>query len=147
MIPVPIIIGGLMAGALWLLSEEETEEETEFNGKKICPDYQKFFDNNASKKKIKSHTTKTINKLIKKSLEFKIGKSGDLTKRSGGKDYKDYTWLYPIVESTNKELIIELESTYNIKFKEHVKNNNIKGGSAGVMTDKNGKYVLYVAVE
>lgn len=145
--PLPLIIGGLMiGGAIYALSQGDSDEATEFKNKKICPTHQKFFKKKANKKNVKTHSTKSINKLIELSESFKIGKSGDLKGRSISSDYRDYDCLFPITESTDKDLIKQLEKEYNKKYKKHSKNNNLNEGSAGEMTDSLGRYILYLAL-
>jgi hypothetical protein len=122
------------------LSEATDKSTTEFNKDDIITDCVKFFKS-TEETKAKSHATKTINKLIKNTKGFKIGKSG--TPKDRNIQHTQFEKMYIIVESKNKKFINKLEGIYNGKYISNKKNKNCKIGSAGEMTDKTGRYFLY----
>ena len=138
---IPVIIGAAVSYLLLdVLSNFTDKSISEFKEESIITDYAKFF-NSSDETIAKIHTTKTINKLIGSTKKFKIGKSGN--PKSRNTQHTQFNKLYIIVESRNKSFINNLEAIYNEKYISNKKNKNCKIGSAGVMTDKNGRYFLY----
>ncbi len=139
---IPYLIG---AGIIYILKEvlsEVTDKSiSEFDEDAIITDYAKFFKSN-QETVAKIHITKTLNKLTKRKGKFKIGKSGTPNDRNS--QHKSFKKMYIIAESKNKKFIDNLEAIYNEKFISNKKNVNCKIGSAGEMTDKTGRYFLYV---
>jgi len=138
----------LGVGALYvlkeILSELSDKSITEFKNDDIVTDYAKYF---TSKQETiaKIHITKTLNKIIKGKGKFKIGKSG--VPHSRNKQHKAFNKMYILAESKNKKFIDKLEALYNEKYISNKKNANYKIGTAGVMSDKTGKYFLYVVTK
>lgn len=138
---IPYLIGaGLAYLLLEVLSDEMDKSVSEFNDGDIITDYAKFFES-SEETKAKIHATKTINKLIKESAKFKIGKSGNPKGRNN--QHIQFKKMYIIIESKNEKFINELEAVYNERYISNKKNKNCKIGSAGKMTKKTGRYFLY----
>lgn len=99
---------------------------------------------------VKSAITKRLNEIVKsgKPTAIKIGKTGLYNSRRNGSVYKDFVEMYILYKSTNKEFVEILESYYNTYAKKKYPKLtvNVKGGSAGVMTNASGFYYLYVAL-
>ena len=94
--------------------------------------------------------TKLINQIINDDcLSFKIGKTGDIEIRADQKDYRKYDKLYPVFESTSKDIISDLEVEYIEKYKKLYpeKCDNITIARVGNMYSYDGYYYLYVVVK
>ncbi|MFL0106932.1 hypothetical protein [Tenacibaculum maritimum] len=91
---------------------------------------------------LKQKITYSINRLIKETKGFKIGKSGNPKARTS--NHKKYDKMFLLCGSSDKELINTLESHYNTKYIKDKKNDNKKEGSAGVAVAVNEKYYLYL---
>ena len=139
---IPYLIGaGISYLFIKILSEVTDKSISEFDKDDIITDFAKFYK--PSEETIaKTHITKTLNKLTKKNGKFKIGKSG--TPNDRNIQHKEFKKMYIIAESKNKKFINKFEAIYNEKFIANKKNVNCKIGSAGEMTDKTGRYFLYV---
>ena len=139
-----IISAGILYIFKEILSDLNNKPLTEFNNESIITDYAKFFKSN-QEIIAKIHITKTLNKIIKQNKKFKIGKSGSPKNRNS--QHKEFSKMFILAESENKEFINKLEAIYNEKYIRNKKNTNYKIGSAGEMTDKTGSYFLYVVIE
>jgi len=142
---IPYLIGATITYLfIEILSEITDKSISEFDKDNIVTDYAKLFK--PSQETIaKIHITKTINKLTKRKVKFKIGKTGMPDNRK--KQHKEFSKMYIIAESKNDIFINKLEAIYNEKFIDNKKNVNYKIGSAGKMTDKTGRYFLYLIIK
>ncbi len=104
-----------------------------------------WYNKNSNPKIVKQKITRNANIIINSCNYFKIGKSGNLKGRAG--NYKGYDAMIILCRSKHKNLIEELEAYYNHMYITNPKNENKKEGSAGVMSDKEGTYYLYISVD
>lgn len=96
-------------------------------------------------KTLKSMMTKRINKIIDSNHRFKIGKTGDPEERFT--KYSDYTAMYLLCRCSDMGIIESLECYLNNKYYPMPNCDNVKGGSAGLMTNKHSEYFLYLVIE
>lgn len=94
---------------------------------------------------LKGMMTKRINNLIDQGTRFKIGKTGNPDERFT--KYSNYSRMYLLCQTTEKELIEILESYLNDKYCIFQNCDNVRGGSAGIMTNKHSLYFLYLVIE
>jgi hypothetical protein len=88
-----------------------------------------------------------IEKIVSLSSKFKIGETGQtLLSRFNIQYRQEYEKIDLITKSKNKELIDDVEDRLIRHFKDAYprKCKNKKGGSAGIMTDMNNEYKIYV---
>jgi hypothetical protein len=88
-----------------------------------------------------------VEKIAAASTKFKIGETGrTLDGRFDTKYQEGFSQINQITWSTNKELIDVLEDELIKYFRRKYprKCKNLKDGSAGEMTDINGRYKIYV---
>lgn len=135
-----IIATGITLLLLEALSGFTKKDVKDLNDDDLILDYARFFKAN-DETLAKMLITRTINRLIKNSKSFKIGKSGNPKGRKV--QYTKFNKMYIIVESKEEHFIEKLERIYNEKYISSKKNTNCKIGSAGKMTGKTGKYYLY----
>lgn len=94
---------------------------------------------------LKGMMTRRINKIIDGSRRFKIGKTGDPEGRFT--KYSDYAAMYLLCSSSDAGTIEVLENYLNDKYCGYDNCDNVKGGSAGMMTNRHNQYFLYLVVE
>jgi hypothetical protein len=138
---IPLILIGATAWLIKELAKETQKPVSQFDETDIITDYVKYFKSSEITE-AKRHSTRVLNTLVLDVKKFKVGKSGSPSDRNS--QHKNFNKMYLIVESNNEKLINELEAYQNEKFISHKKNKNKKIGSAGSMTDKKGKYFLYL---
>lgn len=137
----PLIIVALGIGIAKLLSNTE---KTGIATEDINMNYLKDIGKQPDMTKTKRHVTRTVNLISSKYSKFKIGKSGEPTRRA--KEYEGYKAMYLISVSSNRAAIETLEAHFNEKFINNPKNLNSNKGTAGVMSDTTGWFFLYIAV-
>ncbi len=101
----------------------------------------KIYNRHQSNKK---QISKSINKIIRSSKNFKIGKTGNPYSRGG--NYHEFKKMYLLCGSRNERYIERLEEEYLEEYIDHQKNENINTGSGGNMRSKSGSFYLYVVV-
>ena len=94
---------------------------------------------------LKGMMTRRVNKIVDGSLRFKIGKTGAPEGRIS--KYYDYTAMYLLCQSSDIGLIESLECYLNDKYCGYDNCDNVKGGSAGMMTNRHNQYFLYLVIE
>ena len=141
--PLLLIAVAIGLGKLLVEAFSNNSEFKEIDHKDIYKDFLIDQDNDElTDTVLKRKITRSINRLIKETKGFKIGKSGNPKARTS--NHKKYDKMFLLCASSDKKLINTLESHYNTKYIKDKKNDNKKEGSAGVAVAVNGKYYLYL---
>ncbi len=144
----PLAFISIMAGLGYLL-KESVENDPEIKGidtEKIFIDFNLRHFKKSNISVLKGRITRNINKIITSDCRaFKIGKTGNPNKRYDN-HCVNYHSMFLLCESRYPDVIEHLEEYFIDKYFEHPKNENKKGGSAGITKSVDGKHYLYIAV-
>ncbi|NCC99470.1 MAG: hypothetical protein EOL95_07200 [Bacteroidia bacterium] len=141
---IPLIILGSAAIAAMVVWLGKEKDDT-FISTNVKQNYLRTDTDFSSPTQLLRYVTRTINAyIIPKCQHFKIGKSRNVENRILAHRTFKYKEMYLLVRSKNKVTIEQLEAHYNIYYSKHPKNDNLRGGSAGVCSDKDKYYYLYV---
>lgn len=133
----------IILGAALYAVFQKNNPEISFRNENIFTDCL-VVDNNSEIPALKRLITRSINKIVKQCKSFKIGKTGCPDNRFA--NYKDYDRMILLCQSSDCGIIEVLESYYNQKYFAHPKNDNQRIGSAGIMSNSDSLYFLYIVV-
>ncbi|MCR4561130.1 MAG: hypothetical protein K5685_13715 [Bacteroidales bacterium] len=133
----------LLLGAALYAAFRKTNSEIDFANANIFTDYL-IVDKGSEIPALKRLITRNINSIIPVCKSFKIGKTGCPDNRFV--NYKNYDKMILLCQSSDCSVIEVLEAYYNQKYFQHPKNDNKWLGSAGIMTNSENLYFLYMVI-
>lgn len=137
-----MILECLLAAALYA-ALRKTNSEIAITNDNIYTDYL-VEDDGEEIPALKRRITRNINTIIPHCKSFKIGKTGCPDNRFV--NYKDYSKMVLLCHSADCGVIEVLEAYYNQKYFNHPKNDNQRLGSAGIMSNSDNLYYLYIVI-
>lgn len=137
----------LIVTGLGLLFEENNRKNPELyriSHRDIYTNFQMTVYKNSNSRVVRSHITRAISKLRTQYSHFKIGKTGTPDERFVS--HTPYSKMFIVAVSRHKEIIEGLEKEYNDRFARQSGCDNVRGGSAGIISEVSGRYYLYIVV-
>ncbi|PKN16505.1 MAG: hypothetical protein CVU66_00715 [Deltaproteobacteria bacterium HGW-Deltaproteobacteria-23] len=141
---LPLVAVAVALGLLFENSNKKSSELSLISRKDIYKSYCKKILKSSKPAVTRTHITRSINTIMAEYPHFKIGKTGNPNARQA--NHHVYSKMFLITESKYPDIISQYEREYNDRYAGTPGCDNIRGGSAGPISEISGKYYLYVVV-